>query len=172
MSELKEYLAPLVMPQKKIRPLLKSLKSSWSILIHGILPHQSAVQPEKLFFDEHIGSEEEYMAELAMELYKESTARIDALEEKGFKLLTYISAISAISVYFIGKELDGFFKYTVIASLLFLVIAIVISLRCIGIKQQKALFIDSLFKFETDAAPSAQSKKAIIASLINCAVFN
>ena len=172
MSEIKKYLAPNVAPDKKFSSIIKGLKSSLQVLLHGLLPHQAAKPAEEQFKAENISVDEEYLAEVAMELYNESTKRIDALEEKGFKLLTYISAISAISVYFISTAISGYFKYTVVLSLITLVLAIIISLRCIGIKSQKALFIDSLFTFYPDSPPVSKQKKEIIAGLINCATFN
>lgn len=172
-STLNEYIAPLVQPEKKIKPIWKSLKSTWEILLHGLVPHQSAKPASKQILEDSISEEgEEYFAELSMVLYKESTQRIDGLEEKGFKLLTYISAVSAISIYFMSRDISGIFKITVIVSLLFLVMAIVISLRCIGVKQQKVLFIDSIFDFAEEHKPKSKNKKAIIANLVNCAVFN
>jgi hypothetical protein len=110
--------------------------------------------------------------EVSMEMYKESTKRIDSLEEKGFKLLTYISAVSAILIYFLSKEITGFYKFFVVTSLLFLIIAIIISLRCISIKYQKVLFIDALFNFEPDAEPVTKDKKAVVAEILNCTVYN
>jgi hypothetical protein len=172
-SILNEYIAPLVQPEKKIKPIWKSLKNTWEILLHGLVPHQSAKPASKQILEDSISEEgEEYLAELSMVLYKESTQRIDGLEEKGFKLLTYISAVSAISIYFMSRDISGIFKITVIVSLLFLVMAIVISLRCIGVKQQKVLFIDSIFDFREEHKPKSKNKKAIIANLVNCAVFN
>jgi hypothetical protein len=64
------------------------------------------------------------------------------------------------------------YKFWVILSLSFLVIAIIISLRCIGVKSQKALFIDSLFTFQATLDPTTKDKKTVTAEILNCAVFN
>lgn len=172
MSNLSEYTAPLVNREKKVKPIWKSFVSSWEILVHGLVPHEKAKGATKDIIGSNIDSNDEKVSELLVELYRESRQRISDIEEKGFKLLTYISAVSAISVYFLSTDISGWYKFCVIVSLLFLVLAIIISLRCIGVKGQKALFIDSLFDFKTDSEPVAKSKNDILANLINCAVFN
>lgn len=172
MSEQVDYMAPQVLPEKKISPIWKALKGSFEILIHGLIPHQRAKEPAKKFEKSHIGTDDGYLYETAIEIYKESSTRIDSLEEKGFKLLTYISAVSAILIYFLSKDIEGMYKFCVILSLSFLVIAIIISLRCIGVKSQKALFIDSLFTFQTTSDPTTKDKKTVTAEILNCAVFN
>jgi len=172
MSNLSGYIAPLVNREKKIKPIWQSFTSSWEILVHGLVPHEKAKGASKGIKGSNIDSDDDKVSELLIELYKESTKRISDIEEKGFKLLTYISAVSAISVYFLSTDISGWYKACVIVSLLFLVLAIVISLRCIGVKGQKALFIDGLFEFKIDSEPVAKSKKDILANLINCAVYN
>lgn len=172
MSKLAEYIAPLVNREKKIKPVWKSFISSWEILIHGLVPHEKAKGATKEIQEIHITHDDEKFSELILELYKETRDRIKDIEEKGFKLLTYISAVSAITVYFLSTDISGMYKASVIVSLFFLVLAIIISLRCIGVKGQKALFIDSLFDFKEDAEPKTQSKKQILANLVNCAVYN
>lgn len=172
MSEQHEYQAPLVQPEKKLSEIWKAVKGSWEILKHGLVPHQKAQLPSKKFDSSHIAGDEEFLYQTALEMYKESTGRIDVLEEKGFKLLTYISAVSAILIYFLSKDITGFYKFCVITSLFMLVVAIIISLRCIGVKAQKVIFLDAMFFFNTDEIPKTKDKKAVVAEILNCAVFN
>lgn len=172
MSEQGDYMAPQVMPEKKLKPIWKGLKSSYSILFHGLIPHERANEPTKKFEKSHIGTDDDYFYQTAIEIYKESSGRIDGLEEKGFKLLTYISAVSAILIYFLSKDIVGVYKFFVILSLFLLIVAIIISLRCIGVKSQKALFIDSLFTFQATTDPINKDKKTVTAEILNCAVFN
>lgn len=172
MSQLSDYIAPLVNRERKIKPIWKSFMSSWEILLHGLVPHEKAKGASKEILGVHIDSNDEKVSELIFELYKESRDRINDIEEKGFKLLTYISAVSAISVYFLSTDISGMYKASVITSLFFLVLAIIISLRCIGVKGQKALFIDGIFHFKPDQDPKTQSKNEMLANLVNCAVYN
>jgi hypothetical protein len=173
MSKQSDYQAPLVQPEKKIfRKLWKDFISNFEILKHSLVPHQHAAEAAKKFEASHFQSDASHTFEVSIEMYKESTKRIDALEEKGFKLLTYISAVSAILIYFLSKDIIGYYKFFVITSLFFLIIAIIISLRCISIKYQRVLFIDALFKFGPDAEPVTKDKKAVIAEILNCTVYN
>jgi hypothetical protein len=47
----------------------------------------------------------------------------------------------------------------------------IISLRCVGIKTQKAFFINAIFNFDNTPIDSKKSNK-ISAELMNCAVYN
>lgn len=172
MSTQGEYNPPLVDAEDTFWPSKKKVKGMWEVLLHGLKPHKAAKEPQKLFSSTHISDGEDFLETICLEFYKETAQRIDGLEEKGFKLLTYISAISAISIYFMSTEITGVFKAIVILSILFHVLAIIISLRCISIKSQKALFIDGIFKFDPNNEPKTKNKKEMIANLVNCAVFN
>lgn len=173
MSTQSEYQAPLVQPEKRMfRKVWKDFVGNFEILKHALVPHENAKDAVKKFEAAHFQTEAAYTFEIAMEMYKESTKRIDALEEKGFKLLTYISAVSAILIYFLSKDISGFYKFFVILSLFFLVVAIIISLRCISIKFQKVLFIDALFRFEANSEPATKDKKSVTAEILNCTVYN
>ncbi|MGK9118319.1 hypothetical protein [Olivibacter jilunii] len=172
MSKQSDYQAPLVQPEKSVKKVWKRLKGDFEVLIHGLIPHERAKSPGKDFDKSHIASDDDYLYQTAFEIYKESLERISGLEEKGFKLLTYISAVSAILVYFLSSEITGMFKFFVITSLFFLVIAIIISLRCIGVKSQRAIFINTLFVFEDEAEPITKDRKTVIAEILKCAIFN
>ncbi|RCH56798.1 hypothetical protein DJ568_02780 [Mucilaginibacter hurinus] len=173
MSRQSEYQSPLVDPEKKMfRAIWKEFCGNLEILKHALVPHQHAKLPPKKFEASHFQDDQSYTYEVAMEMYRESTKRIDALEEKGFKLLTYISAVSAILIYFLSTEIAGWFKLFVILSLFCLTLAIIISLRCISIKHQKVLFIDAMFNFEADTEPVPKSRNTVTAEILTCTVYN
>lgn len=50
----------------------------------------------------------------------------------------------------------------------------IVSLRCVGVKSQKAFFIDAIFNFDGNANTQTISKEhnEIVANLMNCAVYN
>lgn len=85
MSELSEYIAPLVNREKNIKPIWKSFVSSWEILVHGLVPHERGKEASKEILSAHIDREDEYISGLITELYKESKERIDDIEENGFQ---------------------------------------------------------------------------------------
>ncbi len=146
--------------------------SGLAIVLHGLLPHEKIGDPLATLKGTDIGGDDELFFKASTDIYKESTDRIKSLEEKAFKLLNYISIVSALLIYFLGKNASGSFKYSTIGALFFLVMAILVSLRCIGVKQQKAFYIDSVFKFDSANPPTANTKKEIAASLFNDAVYN
>lgn len=148
-------------------------KPFFATLIHGILPHDKPVQKLKKFESENI-SDLENLWDIANEFYKDTNNRIVSLEEKAFKLITYISAISVLLVFFLGVGATGAFRWSVIIALFFLIIAILISLRCIGLKQKMAIHVDTMLNFDDDPTsfPTVKTKKEIVAKLINDSVYN
>ena len=103
-------------------------------------------------------------------MYDDSRDSIKSIEEKSFKLLTYISALSAILFFFLSKEINTLITILIIVSITLLVIAMVISLRCVGLKMQQAIFIKTAFDFDNKVEP--KKERHIIAELMNFAVFN
>lgn len=172
MTKQSEYQPPLVQPERNIKKLIKKIKGDFEVLLHGIRPHQGAKFPEKKFNNSNFASDDEYLYQTVFDIYRESCGRISSLEEKAFKLLTYISAVSAVLIYFLSQEISGLYRIIVIISIILLSIAIIISLRCIGIKQQMALYINTVFNFAKDSEPTTRDKKSIMAEVISSAVFN
>lgn len=172
MSNLHDHIGPIVDQETDLAKAFKGIKNTFAIMWHGICPHKSPQPPKEEIKAEYFagGSESNYSSAQAM--YNESQERIKHLEEKAFKLLTYISALSAILFFLLGKEINTTTSVCIVISIIILVIAMVISLRCIGVKTQKAFFIDNLFSFPEDVRPSVNNRDQIAAGLVNCAVFN
>lgn len=174
MNTQKEFMPPLVKSGLKYSQFWKTLTGYKEILLHGILPHKNAEDPSKKFDTSNLNGEEEFLFSTAQEFYKEINERIEFLEEKGFKLMTYITAVSALPVFLLSQEPEGLYKWAIVISIVLLTLALLISLRCIGIKSQKAIYIDALFLFDDTgkAPPKSKGKRDIIISFVNCAVFN
>lgn len=68
MSKLSDYIAPLVNREKNIKPIWKSFKSSWEILLHGLVPHEKAKEASKKILGTHINKDNEKVSELIIEL--------------------------------------------------------------------------------------------------------
>lgn len=174
MSELGRHIGPLVEKETNVRNILRKALGAISVIWHGLLPHKQPKEAEKkitkYYFPEK--DEDDTYYSTSMEMYRESKDRIQHLEEKAFKLLTYISAVSAILFFFLSAELKGIINIIVISSIALLVVAMVISLRCIGAKVQKALFIDTIIDFDGSKAIRPKSKSEITAEIVNCTVYN
>ena len=142
-------------------------------MIYGAnTPHSLPIEPESKITAESIKEKDiDVIYESSLEIYKDSKERIKSLESKAFNLMTYISAITAILVFLLDKETNTTTKTLAIISIMVLILALLISLRCIGIKVQKTLFINSMFVFKKDKTKTTD-KKHISAELINNALFN
>ncbi|MBS1509057.1 MAG: hypothetical protein JSS79_20635 [Bacteroidetes bacterium] len=174
MSELGKHIGPLVERETSIKKVLKSFVNSINIVWHGLLPHKQPKEAEKKIIKDYFPETDpdDRFFNTSMEMYKESKERIQHLEEKAFKLLTYISAVSAIHFFLLGTELKGTINVIVIVSISLLVIAMIVSLRCISVKVQKAIFIDTIIDFDDPEAIKPKSKSEITAEIVNCTVFN
>jgi hypothetical protein len=172
MSTIENYLSPLVKKDYNFKGILKRFKWVFPIMWHGIIPHKNAQNPSKDLPDLNISdTDESILLSTAMEIYKEANDRIEKLEEKAFKLLTYISALSALILFFLSKIDSPASRVFVIISVLLLFIAILLSLRCLGTKTRKSIFIDSIYNFE-NSNPVQKNKNQIIKSFLDCAVYN
>ena len=174
MSEFEKYIPPLVEPELNPKKWFGGFKHFFSTLYHGIIPHKNPKEAElKLYESNLVGIPDKELNtfyQIAVSMYDDSRDSIKSIEEKSFKLLTYISALSAILFFFLSKEINTIITILIIVSLTLLVIAMVISLRCVGLKYQQALFIKTAFEFDNKIQPNKE--RHIIAELMNFAVFN
>jgi hypothetical protein len=174
MSEFEKYIPPLVEPEKNPKKWFGGFKDFFSTLYHGIIPHKNPKEAElKLYESNLVGIPDKELNtfyQIAVSMYDDSRDSIKSIEEKSFKLLTYISALSAILFFFLSKEINTLITILIIVSLTLLVIAMVISLRCVGLKNQQAIFIKTAFDFDNKIQPNRE--RHIIAELMNFAVFN
>lgn len=172
MPGIKDYLSPLVAKNLNLQSLFKSFKWIFPIMWHGILPHKNAESPVKELPDIiNPNNDSEILQTTIIEIYKEANERIDNLEEKAFKLLTYISALSALILYFLSKLNHSGAKILIIISIFLLFIAILLSLRCIGTKTRRTIFIDSIFDFNSQN-PTQKDSNKIRKSYLDCAIYN
>ena len=165
MAKLEDYLYKPINPSKIT--VLSNIKNVFKLIYHSLLPHSSPIDPESKITAESIKDEDiDLVYESSLEIYKDSKERIKSLESKAFNLMTYISAITAILFFLLNKEIDSTTKIFTIVSIFILILALLISLRCIGIKVQKTLFINSMFDFKKET-PLSTDKKHISVELIN-----
>ncbi len=174
MSEFEKYIPPLVEPEMNPKKWFSGFKSFFSTLYHGIIPHKNPKEAELKLYESNLegipDKELNTFYQIAVSMYDDSRDSIKSIEEKSFKLLTYISALSAILFFFLSKEINTLVTILIIVSLTLLVIAMVISLRCVGLKIQQAIFIKTAFDFDNKVEP--KKERHIIAELMNFAVFN
>lgn len=174
MSEFEKYIPPLIEPEKNPKKWFNGFKDFFFSLFHGIIPHKNPKEAElKLYESNLLGIPDKELNtfyQIAVSMYDDSRDSIKSIEEKSFKLLTYISALSAILIFFLSKEINTLITILIIVSLTLLVIAMVISLRCVGLKIQQSIFIKTAFDFDNKIQPNKE--RHIIAELMNFAIFN
>lgn len=171
MAKLNDYIFEPIAKDKIMlfKPIMKNLELIW----RSLLPHALPVDREdQIKIDSIDDTNLDIIYDSSLEIYKNSKERISSLESKAFNLMTYISAITAILFFLIDKNINSLTKALAIFSLALLICALLISLRCIGIKTQKTLFIDSMFEFNDNSNPKSKNKKEISIDLINNALFN
>jgi hypothetical protein len=175
MSKLADYLPPQIKSTYPGKKSGKKIKGFFVILIHALLPHEIPAQPNKKIISDHITEENaDIQYDLSLEFFKESNETIDSLEEKGFKLLTYITAIAAVPIYLLTTASQDELRLFIYISLITNGIALLISMRCIGVKIRRGIHLTTLFKFDDlpGTAPVDYDKKRITANLINMSVHN
>lgn len=172
MPIIKDYLSPLVEKCFNIKQLFKNFIGVFPIMLHGISPHKNAENPPHDLPNIKVPDDDKNIFQATVsEIYKEANDRIEKLEEKAFKLLTYISALSALVLYFLSNVDASSSKILIAISIFLLFIAILLSLRCIGTKTRKSIFIDSIFNFNI-TPPTLKNGNEISKSYLESAVYN
>lgn len=174
MNDLSNYMPPLIKAKSSFKNIFEGSKSFFLDLKHGIIPHEQPEEAKSELSKKDLKgvkkNELNTFFQIALNMYEDSKGSIKSIEEKAFKLLTYISAISAILLFFLSKEVNIIVMILITVSLTLLVFAMVISLRCVGLKAQKALYISTAFKFGEKVTP--KKERQIIAELMNFTVYN
>jgi FtsZ-binding cell division protein ZapB len=172
MSWQDKYLPPIIEREKiSIRKLKKILKDTLYLFWHAISFHKIPQDPpEELPEFKSIDSDLIYT--VSKEIYDDANNRIDKLEDKALKLLSYISAIFAfISFAFINTSVTGS-KIVLVIAMLALILSILISFRCVSIKGRKTIYLPNIFDFSTDPPVDNTNKKKIAESYLNSAIYN
>lgn len=167
-----KYLCPQVKKDKfnwkRIKFVIEDFKE---IMLHALSFHQQPQEPQEQL-PEFKTKDIELVYSVCKEFYNNANDRIDKLEDKAIKLLSYISALFAfISFLFVNTQFI-FTKIMLIISLIALVLALLISFRCVNIKGRKSLFIPSVYNFDEDIPKENFEKKIIAKRLLNSAIYN
>ena len=129
-------------------------------------------EPPKEKLPDFQSNDDEFIYITCSNLYDDANSRIDSLEDKAFKLLSYVTALFAfISFVFVNLN---FMITRVFLSLgvLFLFIAMMISFRCINIKGRKKIFLPSIYNFKKKNPIDNFDRKKISKEMLNSAIYN
>lgn len=167
-----KYLCPLIerdrFTWKRVKSVIKDFKE---LMIHALSFHKQPKGPlEKL--PEFKTDDKEIIYTVCKEFYDNANDRIDKLEDKAIKLLSYITALFAfISFAFINTQFVVT-KVMLITSMVSLILAIIISFRCVNVKGRKSFFIPDIYDFRSNVPKESFDKKNISRKLLNSAIYN
>ncbi|WP_035295400.1 hypothetical protein [Brevibacillus thermoruber] len=167
-----KYLPPQIGKEKfSLKRMFRYVKDFWQLLIHSLSPHEFPKEPkEKLPNIQSPNHSEIYS--ICKDMYNSSNDRIDKLEDKAIKLLSYITALFAlISFAFLNIASVGV-KYILLVSMLMLLLSIIISFRCVNVKGRKSMFLPSIYDFTYGRPIENFDLKIYSKKMLEAAVFN
>lgn len=167
-----KYLCPLIEREKfSIKRVKKIVKDFFILFRHAVSFHENPTEPNEELPD-FTSQDTDLIYSICKNFYDAANNRIDKLEEKAIKLLSYISATFAfISFAFVNTSII-FTKLVLIISMGSLILSILISFRCVNVKGRKAIFLPDIYDFSEESPKDTFDKKRIAKSLINAAIYN
>lgn len=172
MSWQEKYLPPQI-DSKKItfRYLWKLIKKVSFAIKHSLWFHEIPKEANSELPD--ISSDDEKLYEVTKNIYDESLNRINKLEEKSFKLLSYYTALFAfLSFIYFQTPTNSLVQLLILSSLVLLLISILISFRCLNIKNTQQIYINSIYNFDIEDPVENFNRKKIIKTHLECATYN
>jgi hypothetical protein len=120
-----------------------------------------------------ISNDDDKLFEVTKNIYDESLNRINKLEEKSFKLLSYYTALFAfLSFVYFQTPTNAIAQILILSSLVLLLISILISFRCLNIKNTQQIYINSIYNFDLEEPTENFNKKSLIKTFLQCAIYN
>lgn len=167
-----KYLCPLVerdkFTWKRVKSVIKDFKE---LIIHALSFHKQHKEPLNEL-PEFKTKDVELIYDVCKEFYNNANDRIDKLEDKSIKLLSYISALFAFISFSFANTQFIVTKVMLIISMISLVLAIIISFRCVNVKGRKSFFIPDVYNFQSNVPKENFDKKIISKKLLNSAIYN
>ena len=166
------YLPPNIEADKLSAKLIwKKTKRIFVVLIHSLRFHKDVQNPRKSLPEIDANAEKIY--DLSKNIYEESIQRIEKLEEKSFKLLSYYTILFGLVSFVVLESNISFWpKLLILISLSFIVWSVVISFRCLNIKGISKIYLLNIFNFEEDSPKQNIKTEEIIRGYLDSAVKN
>jgi len=169
MSWQDDYLVPPIEGRKfSVQFIKKLLKDFWVLVPHALRPHQEPKGP-RLPLPERIRYDEASLR-VCERIYDASLGRIDSLEKKAFGLLSYVTALSAVYIFSFSQLATFSGAYFLLLPTSLLLLALVISFRCLRVKTIMQVFINDLFGF--DRKSKTIRKLKVHNNYLSAAIFN
>lgn len=167
-----KYLCPNVEKEKfSFKKIRKIVKDFFILLVHSISFHENPRKPLEVLPD-FISQDDDFILSICKGFYDDANDRIDKIEEKAIKLLSYISALFAfLSFAFINTSFI-FSQVIFLVAMILLVLSIFISFRCVNIKSRETIFLPSIYDFSHEQPRENFNKKDIAKHYLNASIFN
>lgn len=168
-----KYLAPIIQREKfTLKKVKTTIIDFFILLVHSLSPHEIPKEPpEKL--PKIMSENENDVYSICKDMYNSSNQRIDSLEDKATKLVTFISILFTIISFVFLNIASNVIKYILIVSMIILLLALLTAFRCVNIKYRKTMFLSSIYDFESNDKPiedfnlNSQSQKLLQAAIYN-----
>jgi hypothetical protein len=147
----------------------RSFKSNLIVVWHSLFPHQWPDIKEML---PDLPYHNDVIAETAFRIYEESRDRINKIEEKSFKLLSYITALLTLSTYLLSIYDDIISVVVLALGIILLLLSLFFSFRGLNIKTIKSVNFNSLYDFENEGKSEEDIQKELSKEYLNASVFN
>ncbi len=172
MSWQDKYLPPLIVSRKlTFKYLWKLIKKISFAVKHSLWFHEMPKESTNEL--PAISKEDDKLFEVAKDIYDASIDRINKLEEKSFKLLSYYTALLAfLSFIYFQTSANTMAQILILSSMVLLLISILISFRCLNIKNTQQIYINSIYNFDLEEPIESFNKNSFIKSLLQCAIYN
>ncbi len=167
-----EYLSPNIESKPlTVKLIWKSIKDFFIFLLHAISPHAYPTPPKLALPD--ITSDDEHLAfDMCKSLYEASHSRIDNLEDKSMKLLPYITALFAFYSFAYLNIANIPTKVSLLTAMLFLLLSIIISFRCVSVKGRRAIFIPTIYDMDEKPPKELFKRNTISKGYLKSAIIN
>lgn len=167
-----KYLCPLINSEKpSLKRIKKIIKDFFILFTHSLSFHEFPKNPPEELPEPNFGDENKGF-DICKDMYKNADDRIDKIEEKALKLLTYVTALFAfVSFIFVNTSLL-LTKIIIIISLALLLFTIIISFRCVNVKHRKTMFISDLYNFDSNIPNEKIELKIISKKYLSYAIYN
>lgn len=155
----------------RFKKVWREVSDFWELFVHAISFHKSPKEPYKEL-PKFKSQDEDVIYNVCKDFYQSANDRIDKIEDKAIKVLSYVTILFAIiSFAFLNTALIVS-KTILLFSMLFLLLAILISFRCVNIKGRKVSFLPDVYDFQSDPPIDNFNKKHIAKKLLNSAIYN
>ncbi len=172
MSWTDDYLPPFIEARKLGFSEMKRMFTRVIFALkHSIRFHSSVQEPKKPLPE--ISNENMKFYDLSKEIYDESIQRIEKLEGKSFKLLSYYTILLGFLSFFVMKSNFSLLsKILFVLSSMFILWSIIISFRCLNLKSLTKIYLPDIYNFDHGQPVESFDEKKIVIARLNCAIKN